>query len=166
MSTVRYPGPDLPAPTAIKLDLPDGWSAHPAPGVAFVATPAADDPPAMSLVGSVRRVDGAVTMAELADSISEEIARVDAITLVERTSRDVGPDRCEVLTFELRHDGGVIRQTKALWLADVGGGLSDAVTVTLSYPGDADDAQLDQLGSIIDSVRIGAAGSRPHSEID
>lgn len=164
MTALRYPSTELPAPASFELDLPDGWIAHPAPGLAFVAAPGGDGPPTTSLVGSVRRIDGAVTLTELADSIGDEIARVDAISLVDRTEREIHGEKCLVITFEVGAGADAVRQSKALWLVDVGSGLSDAVTVTASYPAGADDTVLDDLGSIIDSVRITTAGTRPHSD--
>lgn len=148
MVTVACPG-DIPGPVPVTLDLPDGYEAQPAPGVAFVAS--GPDPVGgvhPSIVVSIRRVAEGLTLEDIAELVGTELAGDERIVVGE-AQRD-GDRVVRTLTF-----GGdtAFSQTQVMWMAHVSEFTADVVTLTFTHS--ADGSGSDERDAVVASVVIG-----------
>jgi hypothetical protein len=156
-TTVEYPGASAPGPVPVRVELPSDWLVSAAPGLAFVASsPIESGGVHPSAVLSVRRVDGALTLRELSDLVSDEILSMEGGSLTSEATLDLDGREAAVKEFVLQAaDSPAVHQLQVMCLAPVGDRVADAVTLTVSCGAAGLTEHADVMRSIALSVRVG-----------
>ncbi|MFL6072328.1 MAG: hypothetical protein ACJ73S_02810 [Mycobacteriales bacterium] len=169
---VTCPGPELPAPPAFALTVPEGYLAHPAPGLLAIVEPEARVEPFQPNVTIAADLVPATTRpAEVLDRIQAGTARSrPGTTIGSHTPPDapgvppipVATRRLRVPVGEYSPDPYAVEQVLTVLMVPARGGLAYAFTVAATWrpaPAGTPDQDGATLRAIHESFRVTGPGA-------
>jgi hypothetical protein len=162
METAHWPGPDLPAAPRFSIDVPDGYVAHPAPGILAMVEPVTRQVPFQpNLTVTADLVPADADPALVLDAIVAETVAAhpgteagarEAVTVP--GTGDIGDLRATSQHLRIAAPQGTVEQVLAVYVVPVRlpGGITYAFTVASTWLA---EEHSDVLRRIHESFRIG-----------
>lgn len=160
MSTIAFPSETLPGPVPVRVDIPDSWSASPAPVVSFVAV--APEPVGGVTTNAVvmsQRVWESVEIEDVGEMIAADLGEIEGAVLAEEDFLDLDglPGLFRVTELTPPDGGGPMKVMQVAALSKCGRGVADVVTLTITFGAEAPADHVELCRRIAGSLRVGDA---------
>lgn len=163
MNTIQCPSDALPGPVPVSVEIPEEWTASPAPMVSFVAV--APEPVSGVTTNAVvvsQRVWESIEIEQIGEMIAADLGEIEGAVLSEEDLLDLNglPGLFRVTEISLPEGGAAMKVMQVAALSKCGGGVADVVTLTITLGAAAPEEHVELCRQIAGTLRVGdAAGA-------